>query len=147
MGINLAVHSDAFIFFSICGSSNASPECCIEIVLCMLRISVFVCFFTYAHMSCVPVCANKDNSVFFLGMHPQFVCALECQSGKLPCERIGGHCVCCGHSQGGISLYLLARVLLEKEAGLATEIHLFTGTFTNPSALFPKLFLPIISHV
>lgn len=60
--------------------------CCACICVCLL-VCVFVC--TCTHVSCVPVCANKDNSVFCLGMHPHFVFGMpECQI--IPCERAGG---------------------------------------------------------
>lgn len=65
---------------------------------CCVCVCVCVCM-PCTHVSYVPVCANKDNSGFCLGMHPHFVFGMpECQI--IACEQAGG-LLCVQQSLGG----------------------------------------------
>lgn len=118
-------------FLPFCSSGRASPECGTEIVLCML------CIFVWLHLRLVCLCANKDNSVLCMGMHPHFVFGMpECQI--IPCERAGGS-RCLLQSLEGKHESLPVRVLWEQETGYREKDRV--GAFKLTPALHPRLIL------
>lgn len=100
--------------------------CCVCVCFCVSALT---------HMSCVTACANKDNSMFDLGVHPHCVC--QCAKLYLLNEQ-EGCCLCSSHWKGNINLRFVAHVLWEKEAGFRETKE---EAFKNPPVLLRKLIL------
>lgn len=99
----------------------------------------FVCDCTSTHVSGVPVCANKDNSAFCLGMRPHFVFEMpECQI--IPCERAGGTLLLLQALEGKRKSFGVVSMCFGSKKRMWREKDR-VGAFKSPPALWPKSIL------